>query len=343
VSRNQAGNYTLPLPPVVPGEVIESQWANVTTADLAEGLTQSLDRSGRGAMLAPLILSSDPITQPFQATSKAYVDQFLAYATGMPIAAITAYAANGAIPPGWLLCDGQAVSRTTYPELFTAIGTIYGNGDNSTTFNVPNLTNEFIRGFGAGRTLGVAQSGAILAHTHAVSITSGNVSADHTHPFSTGAMSQNASHGHPITDAGHAHGYTTLTAGTGTAAGSGIAQTAASSTTTVGTGIGIVEVSTDHIHSGTTGGISTNHTHIVAGATASTGGGENIPRNMPMFYIIKATKDSTSSDTVVTVTVGVVAPATAPPFIGAMYVDSVANKVYVATGTAASTDWSLLN
>jgi microcystin-dependent protein len=47
--------------------------------------------------------------------------------------------AGTALPDGWLRCQGQAVSRTTYADLFTAIGTTYGVGDGSTTFNVPNL------------------------------------------------------------------------------------------------------------------------------------------------------------------------------------------------------------
>lgn len=49
-------------------------------------------------------------------------------------------------PEGFLLCNGQSVSRTTYVNLFTAIGTKYGEGDDSTTFNVPNLVDKFIEG-----------------------------------------------------------------------------------------------------------------------------------------------------------------------------------------------------
>ncbi len=44
------------------------------------------------------------------------------------------------LPTGWLLCDGSAVSRTAYAALFSAIGTTWGAGDGSTTFNVPDLT-----------------------------------------------------------------------------------------------------------------------------------------------------------------------------------------------------------
>ena len=56
-------------------------------------------------------------------------------------------------PDGYLLCDGQAVSRTDYAELFAAIGTTYGAGDGSTTFNVPDLQGRFPLGAGAGNGL----------------------------------------------------------------------------------------------------------------------------------------------------------------------------------------------
>ena len=50
------------------------------------------------------------------------------------------------VPEGWLQCTGAAVSRTTYAALFTVIGTKYGSGDGSTTFNLPNLHHKFIEG-----------------------------------------------------------------------------------------------------------------------------------------------------------------------------------------------------
>lgn len=50
--------------------------------------------------------------------------------------------AGTTVPTGYLLCDGSAVSRTTYANLFAAIGTTYGSGDGSTTFNIPNKTPE---------------------------------------------------------------------------------------------------------------------------------------------------------------------------------------------------------
>lgn len=59
----------------------------------------------------------------------------------LPIGAITEFA--GTTPPsGWLICDGRAISRTTYSELFGVIGTTYGSGDESTTFNIPDYTGK---------------------------------------------------------------------------------------------------------------------------------------------------------------------------------------------------------
>lgn len=55
--------------------------------------------------------------------------------------------AGSSVPIGFLLCDGSAVSRTTYADLFTLISTTYGSGDGSTTFNVPNLKGRFPLGY----------------------------------------------------------------------------------------------------------------------------------------------------------------------------------------------------
>ena len=65
----------------------------------------------------------------------------------VPIGAIQSYA-GAACPYGWLMCDGSAVSREAYPELFTVIGTRYGSGNGSTTFNLPDLRGRVITGVG---------------------------------------------------------------------------------------------------------------------------------------------------------------------------------------------------
>lgn len=85
--------------------------------------------------------------------------------------AINFFALSNA-PAGWLKCNGQAVSRTTYAALFAAIGTTYGAGNGTSTFNVPEDRGEFLRGWDdgrgidAGRTLGSFQAQNIQAHNH---------------------------------------------------------------------------------------------------------------------------------------------------------------------------------
>jgi phage-related tail fiber protein len=69
---------------------------------------------------------------------------------GTPAGTVVAVAMNTA-PTGYLKANGAAVSRTTYAALFTAVGTTYGAGDGSTTFNLPDLRGEFVRGWDDGR------------------------------------------------------------------------------------------------------------------------------------------------------------------------------------------------
>ena len=90
-----------------------------------------------------------------------------------PVGSIITFAKNSS-PVGFLECDGSAISRTTYNSLFSVIGTIFGVGDGSTTFNIPDLRGEFIRGWDnsrgvdSGRTFGSFQDHAIEDHTHFV-------------------------------------------------------------------------------------------------------------------------------------------------------------------------------
>lgn len=99
-------------------------------------------------------------------------------------AGMVAYFAANATPSGWLRCDGSAASRTTYPALFAAIGTTYGAGDGSTTFNLPDLRGEFVRGWSAGRpgvdvgrVLGSWQDQDIQSHFHTIARDSSMLSA----------------------------------------------------------------------------------------------------------------------------------------------------------------------
>lgn len=95
----------------------------------------------------------------------------------LPSGAVQEFAGSTA-PEGWLMCDGAEISRTTYAALFSVIGTTYGVGDGSTTFNLPDLRGEFIRGLDnmgtaagakgkdSGRALGSQQSHQMPQHDH---------------------------------------------------------------------------------------------------------------------------------------------------------------------------------
>lgn len=65
----------------------------------------------------------------------------------MPAGCVTAFAGSGTVPAGWFVCDGHEVSRGEHPELFAAIGVTYGDGDGSTTFNLPDFRGRFLRGY----------------------------------------------------------------------------------------------------------------------------------------------------------------------------------------------------
>jgi phage-related tail fiber protein len=87
-------------------------------------------------------------------------------------AGLVIHVAMNTAPTGFLKANGALVSRTSYAALFAAIGTTFGVGDGSTTFALPDLRGEFLRGWDdgrgvdAGRVFGSAQSGAIQSHTH---------------------------------------------------------------------------------------------------------------------------------------------------------------------------------
>ncbi len=89
--------------------------------------------------------------------------------------------AMNAAPSGFLACDGSAVSRATYSALFGLVGTTYGAGNGSTTFNLPDLRGEFIRGLDNGRGVdparvhGSAQTDAFQGHHHDVKVSTTQV------------------------------------------------------------------------------------------------------------------------------------------------------------------------
>lgn len=108
--------------------------------------------------------------------TEAFKDLFITI--GVPIGGIIEWPAP-VLPVGFLLCDGQQVSRVTYAKLYSVIGTIYGVGDGTNTFNVPDYRSIFLVGEGGAFTAGptlygetahtlTAAEGAIQGHKHGV-------------------------------------------------------------------------------------------------------------------------------------------------------------------------------
>jgi microcystin-dependent protein len=185
---------------------------------------------------------SDPASVPSDlATMAADIANLIAavgQASGAkPAAGLIQPYAGAATPTGYLLCDGKAVSRSTYSLLFAAIGSSYGAGDNSTTFNLPDFRGRALVGYDSTQTefntLGkkggaksiVQQNNQVGAHAHTTAAHthrvigstagSGDISGGQgstadgdgsgPHPFRIGKPSaqksgglQGSNHGHPV-------------------------------------------------------------------------------------------------------------------------------------------------
>jgi microcystin-dependent protein len=138
------------------------------------------------ATLASPVMTGTPVaptaaagTNTTQLATTAFV-----LANGVPTGGLVMWSTNTA-PNGFLLCDGAAVSRTTYAALFAIVGTTFGAGDNSTTFNVPNYTNRVPYGATLGATGGSADA-VVVSHTHTA--TSSVVDPGHAHTIVDGEV-----------------------------------------------------------------------------------------------------------------------------------------------------------
>ena len=180
--------------------------------------------------------------------------------------------ATATAPTGYLLCDGSAVSRTTYSRLFSVVSTTFGAGDGSTTFNLPNYTNRMPYGTTIGATGGSADA-IVVAHTHY---------------GTTNGTSNNHTHG--ISDPGHQHGYRLDQNGANCAFAANQGNIGGP-TVQVGTG------TQTSISSGTqpsatgitgTGGQSADHNHsYTTSSSGSDGTNANLPPYLGIQFIIR--------------------------------------------------------
>lgn len=229
-------------------------------------------------------------TDDDEATSKKYVDDTIAalIAVQVPAGMGPLPWSGTAAPTGWLLCDGTAVSRTTYSDLFSVVGTTYGVGDGSTTFNVPDLRGRFPLG---RNTSGLAINRVNRTQAQNLGQVSGqenyalqtNEGPNHIHPviINNGGLH---THGNAITsiDGEHTHPFTSSArvwqapGGSGTDAG----------------GEAVVPLSIlpegDHNHTVTVPSTNSNHDHTGnIGTTPVALAHENTPPFLTVNYIIK--------------------------------------------------------
>lgn len=174
-----AGSVTVSAAGVVTGSGLALDIYNARVASLALATPPGIIQAGPAGY---------PTKHGLALDANALATAF--YAGGAPpTGAVLAYAGSAA-PTGWLLCNGAAVSRTTYADLFAVTSTTYGIGDGATTFNLPDLLGRTAIGAGTGD--------AADATAHAL----GSKTGTETHALITAEL---AAHSHTVTDAGHRH------------------------------------------------------------------------------------------------------------------------------------------
>lgn len=236
---------------------------------------------------------SDLLDKPLARTNLGVYSKAESDSAGQP--GDVKFCARTTAPTGWLKANGAAVSRTTYAALFAVIGTTFGAGDGFTTFNLPDLRGEFLRGWDDGRNqdpgrgLGSLQLGSVESHSHTgATATNGshshggstNSAGDHTHSGSTATAGEHT-HGLPQDVAGNLnvdHLVGSGNADEGFNRGQQTAPAGAHSHTfgTNTAGAHAHTVSTD---------IQGNHSHTFT--TNATGGTETRPRNVALLAVIK--------------------------------------------------------
>lgn len=191
-----------------------------------------------------------------------------------PIGSLTMFSGSTA-PAGWLICDGSAVSRTTYNDLFAVTGTTYGSGDGSTTFNLPNMQNRFPIGSGTNARGATGGSNTLTLSTANLPAHDHSSAGDHTHASAGG-------HSHDsIGD--HQHSVSPLGAGVQGASGTVrnyFYDAAGTSVTTTSAG-GHTHAS-DGSHAHADAGTHT-HTSVGSGSAATV-----TPAFLSLPYIIRA-------------------------------------------------------
>ena len=174
--RNFSGVYSKPAGTTpTNGDDADATQFNLLMDDMTQALTDSLPRDGSAPMTGALAMGSNKITglaTGTDADDAVRFDQISDMAPKLVPAGTIIFTARATAPSGYLKANGATISRTTYADLFAAIGTTYGAGDGSTTFVIPDMRGMFLRGWDdgrgvdGGRALGSYQSDAVQDHVH---------------------------------------------------------------------------------------------------------------------------------------------------------------------------------
>lgn len=202
--RDTSGNYVLPAGTLVNvGEDITPSQHNPPFLDVAQALSDSLSRDGRGGMRAAFNgggFRATNLAAGVQPTDAVIMSQLMA-GSGVPAGTVVDFAGSAA-PTGWLICAGQALSRVDYPDLFAAIGTAYGAPSGS-TFNLPDTRGRVVAGrdvdsggFAGRLTTPNSQTLGASGGAQTVTLTAGQMPT-HTHEV-TGSTNAAGGHAHNI-------------------------------------------------------------------------------------------------------------------------------------------------
>src|SRR5690625_4102845 len=172
--------------------------AALTEVDLKQGAFRDVNSSGNNLVDNTRIRQSTGHSQTDIMSQKAVTD---ALTRAVPTGTIMMFGANNA-PDGFLICDGRAVSRTMYANLFNIIGTTFGEGNGSSTFNIPDLRDQFVRGASVERPVGNREQDQIRSHNHSATTSS---AGNHTHSASTGSAGSHNHSGNTGNAGNHTH------------------------------------------------------------------------------------------------------------------------------------------
>lgn len=182
----------------VTGQTVQAAQVNTPFDDVQSMLSQVLLRSGAAPMTGPLNMNGFRIVGSLEAVENNDLVTLSQLRAAMPIGSVINFAGLQA-PYGWMLCYGQAISRTQYASLFSVIGAEFGQGDGATTFNIPDCRGRV----SAGKDdMGGGNSGRLSVFGIAARLMGGAFGAA-THFLTWGQMPK---HNHNLNDPGHFHG-----------------------------------------------------------------------------------------------------------------------------------------